>query len=188
MREPIALFAAFSEALARGELPDDEARRWWLAGTRRALARGERLDQGLGLSRQGCWGLQAQVQKLARDAHLIDAAAGITLDPRATNRERAERLAVEIEVFVADDWPATRALPAPPREWAPWRVQLWHAARCDLGLPCDVRHLQRLLANNSAFAAFARQTEVLSHLRSLLLLGTDTLGEDAPDPVWHDRP
>lgn len=183
MREPVALFVAFSEALQRGEMPDDEARRWWLDGTRRALARGERLDQGLGLARTGRWLLRERLAKIARDAHLIAAAHGITLDPLATNYELAARLAEQVEAFVADDWPSARTLQAPPREWAPWRVHLWHAARCDRALPCDVRHLMRLLAEPPGFS---RHSDVMSHLRSLLQLGTDDLEED-PDPVRPDR-
>jgi hypothetical protein len=164
VREPVSLFVAFSEALHRGELPDDEARRWWLTGTRRALARGERLDQGLGLAQAGRWMLRQRIAKLARDAHLVDAAAGITLDPRATVYQRALRLSEQVEAFLADDWPTARTLSVPPADWAPWHVHLWHAARCDLGLPCDVRHLMRLLAEPPGYERQSFDADHLAHL------------------------
>jgi hypothetical protein len=167
-RDPVENLVAATHAIAQGRPLDAEAAEWFLVGTRRALARAERLDQGLGLGQTGRWRLQGLVAKLARNLHLTEAAAGITFDPNATTYQRAARLAEQIEAFLTDDWPRARVLAMPPKSWAPWRVHLWHAARSDLGLPRDVRHLQRILAEPPPFS---RPNDTAEHLRSLLLLG-----------------
>lgn len=153
MRDPVELLLLLTDSLAIGKAPDPEAAEWFVAGVRRAVARAERLDHTLGLSRSGKRALQTSEAMMTRNVHLVRAAQGVVLDPRASAWDRALRLSEEIEAFVEKTWPAARRLTEPPRDWAPWQVHLFRAACTDLDMPRSPRHLYRLLTSHPLFVS-----------------------------------
>lgn len=150
---PDEMLADLIFALTYGRTPAPTTAEWFPRCALAALRRHERLDHALGLeSPDGGRGSSTarRLLMLKRNAFLARALQTVMLDDRAGLWPRCVRLAEEIERFQRTEWAATRYLDQPPPHWPAARVMVWHALRCDVGLPGSAQGLYAALKSRGA--------------------------------------
>lgn len=126
---------------------------WLSQGILAKIIQGGDLETHLGL-RYGCGQmarLERRIWRVKCDAHLIDAALSVALDPAICSWERSNRLAEQIGKFLRT-WPATQKLSQPPSDWPEVRQHLWRAAATGFKLPEGADAIYRMLVRNGGFS------------------------------------
>lgn len=83
-----------------------------------------------------------------RNAFLARALEAVALDDSAGLWPRCVRLAAEVERFQRTEWAVCRYLDKPPTHWTEARLMVWHALRCDVGLPGTAQGLYAIFKSS----------------------------------------
>lgn len=152
--DSVALLADLCLAVQRPDEPArrDMARVWFLAGVRRVLREGLRLDEALGLAGgPGVRPLPDRVKLVKRDALIARAAEAVALDLAVSDWERCKRVAKEVAHLAR-----TRAGEGeggePPLEWPACRRLLLEAQRLGLPLPVTAGGVRGAVLRNRAYS------------------------------------
>ncbi len=161
---PVDQLGEVFEALATGRALQPQAVQWLLQGIASAVRRGDSIDAALGLAAPGRRSLQRQLQTLRRDHHLLRAIELVGFSEDLTAWKRCTRLAPLIRSFCANAWPSSKYLDVAPLEWAPWKIEVFHAARTDIKLPTSARQLYDLVQAGARCSPHRRKAMLLARL------------------------
>lgn len=140
--DPADHLAELFDAVTRGRQPDSGAALWFTAGVLHVMRHGGSLDAALGLSVPGLRSLRRRLLFIRRNAHLRAALIAVGLEPELIAWQRCKRLAPLVVSFM-HTWPRLSSLSAPASDWADWKVHVWLAARCNVGMPTTADGLNK---------------------------------------------
>ncbi len=141
---PDEMIADLFGALLDERQPAVTTREWFTAGLLSAIRRDEPIDLALLLSNPGggrTASLSRRLRMQKRDRFLAVALHAVALDDGVGRWDRCVRLSAEIERFTRFEWVACRYLERHPDHWPLAREMVWHALRCDVGVPGTAKGL-----------------------------------------------